>query len=140
MTEPATIHTVEHGDPSPVPESNWAWRRAYTFTVTGLLLAHVGWTSYRTSDVLTLRETIRNDQALILLFALLYLAGASAEAIGRIVASVRTSRKETITSAPAPATLTSSLSGSSVAAGEADGAASATTAATVPDRPAWERG
>lgn len=101
----AVVHTIEHVDPSPVPESNWLWRRVYVFAVTALLCAHIGWVSMKVDDVATLRETIRNDQFLIMLFALLYLAGASAEVIGQIIASVRTSRKETITSAPPPSSI-----------------------------------
>lgn len=101
VSDPIVTHTIEHGDPSPMPETDWLWRRLYVWGVTAALAAHIFWTSLRTSDVATLRETIRNDQGLILLFALLYLAGASAEAIAGIVAAVRTARRETITTAPA---------------------------------------
>lgn len=128
----ATVHTIEHVDPSPVPESNWLWRRIYVFVVTALLCLHVGFTTWlRTNDVQTLRETIRNDQFLIMLFALLYLAGASAEAIGQIIASIRTSRKETVTSAPSPAVITTTPGGSTTVS---EGAT-----LTAQEKPPWRR-
>lgn len=102
MSETQTVHTVEHGDPSPMPENNWTWRRLYVFAVTCALCAHVAWTSQHVDDVYTLRMTIRNDQGLILIFALLYLAGATTERITELVAALRSTRKETITTA-APA-------------------------------------
>lgn len=128
MTDQAIVHTIEHADPSPVPESNWLWRRVYTFTVTALLVIHVYWTALRTDDIATLRETIRNDQGLIVLFALLYLAGASAEAIGGIIASIRTSKKETITTAPPPARIVTP---------EAT-VTTPTAKPTIPDKPSWQ--
>lgn len=106
MTDVATVKTVEFADPSPVPESNWFWRRLYVFVVTCALAIHIGWmTLTQIKDEKILREVIRNDQGLIMLFALLYLAGASAEAIGGIIAAIRTSRKETTTTATPAAAL-----------------------------------
>lgn len=100
MSDPVVTHVIEHGDPSPLPEPAWLWRRLYVWGASATLAAHIFWTSLRTSDVATLRETIRNDQGLILLFALLYLAGASAEAIAAIIGAIRTARRETITTTP----------------------------------------
>ena len=106
MADDATIKTVEYADPSPVPESNWFWRRLYVFVVTAALATHIGWmTLTQVKSEGTLREVIRNDQWLIMLYALLYLAGASAEAIANVVAAIRTARKETITTAPPPASI-----------------------------------
>lgn len=106
MSDIATVKTVEYADPSPVPENNWFWRRLYVFVVTCLLCLHIGWiTLTQIKDESVLREVIRNDQGLLMLYALLYLAGASAEAIANIVAAIRTSRKETTTTAPPPATI-----------------------------------
>lgn len=129
MTENATIRTVEHGDPSPLPENNWLWRRLYVFVVTALLCAHIAWTSHQTDDVYTLRMAIRNDQGLILLFALLYLAGATTERITELFAALRSTRKETTTTAPPPATLTSTPSGATKVE---------TPATTVPEKPSWK--
>lgn len=120
----AVVKTVEHGEASNLPEIQWGWRRTYVFIVTGLLCAHVGWTSYHMTDVGTLRMTIRNDQGLILLFALLYLAGASTEAITKLFAAVRTTRKETVTSAPPPATIVTPQ-------------AVVEQTSTTPEKPSW---
>ncbi len=128
MTENATVKIVEHLDPSPVPEANWFWRRVYTYLVTLVLVIHIGFTTwYRTSDVQTLREVIRNDQILLGMVLLLYLAGASAEAIAKIFAAVRTSRKETTTTAPPPSTITTTTP------------ASETKVETPPPAQGWER-
>lgn len=128
----ATVKTVEYTEPSPVPESNWLWRRTYVFVVTALLCAHVGWLTYRIDDIGSLREIARNSQGLILLYALLYLAGASAEAISSIVAAIRTARKETVTSAPPPAQITTSPAGRTTVEAQPD-------AAQPKDGPPWRR-
>jgi hypothetical protein len=127
----AVVRTIEHADPSPVPENNWLWRRVFVFACTAVFCAHIWWLSSRTDDVQTLRETIRNDQGLIFLYALLYLAGASAEAIGRIVAAIRTSRKETVTQAPPPARITTPEATVTTPPG--------TSARLAEPRPPWER-
>jgi len=92
---------VEHGEPSNLPELGWFWRRLYVFVVTLALCVHVYLTTRGLKDPAALREVIRNDQGLIALFALLYLAGANTEAIAKLMAAVRTSRKETATITPA---------------------------------------
>lgn len=114
MTTPVEVRTIEHGDPSPLPENNWLWRRTYVFAVTALLCAHVWWTSGKTDDVYTLRMTIRNDQGILVLFALLYLAGATTERITELFAALRSTRKETRTFAPPPASVTTTPEGTTV--------------------------
>lgn len=84
-------------EPAPIPEPSWFWRRIYVYAATVAFAAHVYWTSMRTTDPATLRMVIRNDQGLIVLFALLYVAGASTEAIARVIAAVRTHRTESVT-------------------------------------------
>lgn len=101
-TPPTVTKTVTHEDPSDLPEINWLWRRIFIFMVTMGAMGHVAWTAYRVTDVQTLRQTIFYDQGLIALMALLYIAGASSEAITRLVGAVRTSRKEILTEEPKP--------------------------------------
>lgn len=105
MTEQATIKTVEHLEPSAMPETGWLWRRVYAFAVT-LAMTLLAWrVSERIQDEASLREALRYAHWAILLMCLLYMAGASAEAITKLVGAIRTTRKETITTAPPPATL-----------------------------------
>lgn len=123
MSEPATIRTVEYGDASDLPEINWLWRRVFIFALTAACAFHVWLTIRRVHDIETLRQTVRNDQLLIALLALLYIAGASTEAITRLVGAVRTSRRETVAEASPPAVV-------------------ATTSVSVQaaDQAPWERG
>lgn len=93
--------TVEHGEASAMPEIGWLWRRLYIFPLTGALCWMIFTGALNTKDVPTLREIIRGDQILLALMMLLYLAGASTEAITRLVGAIKTSRKETVTEAPA---------------------------------------
>lgn len=111
MTENATIRTVEHGEPSALPETGWLWRRIYAFAVT-IAMTVLAWRiSERIEDIPTLRLALRYAFWTILLMCLLYMAGASAEAITKLVSAVRTTRKETVTTAPPPATLTQTAAG-----------------------------
>lgn len=111
MTENATIHTVEHGEASELPELGWFWRRTFAFGFTVACLLFAWRVSERVTDVATLRMGLRMALGLAALMALLYMAGASTEAITKLFAAVRTTRKETLTTAPPPATLTSTASG-----------------------------
>lgn len=121
----AEIKTVEYTEPSPIPEIEWGWRRAYSYVVTLALMGHVGWLSWRIKDERILAESMTLSQYILVIVLLLYLAGASAEAIGKIIAAVRTSRKETVTSAPAPARIVTPEA--------------AVTSAAVPEKPSWSR-
>lgn len=109
--EPAVVKTVEHGEASDLPETNWLWRRVFTFALTAAMLLYAWRLSERVTDIATLRMALRYAFALLALLALLYLAGASTEAITRLLAAVKTTRKETVTSAPPPATLTTTSDG-----------------------------
>ncbi len=106
MPDTATIRTVEHGDASDLPETNWFWRRVFTFILTAAVLLFAWRISERLTDVATLRMALRYSLGIIALLSLLYLAGASTEAITRLFAAVRTTRKETISSGTSPAVVT----------------------------------
>src|SRR4051794_41046166 len=113
MTNAAIIRTVEHGEASDLPETNWLWRRWFAFGFTLTCIGLVWRVSERTSDLVTLRMIARNSLALAGLMCLLYMAGASSEAITRLLAAVRTTRKETVTTAPAVGKVESTTGGTS---------------------------
>lgn len=122
--EMAVTKVVEHGDASDLPELDWFWRRVYVFALTIACCLFIWLVARRVEDVATLREAIRNAMGIIVLLNILYLAGASAEKIVQLVSAVRTTRKETVMSAPPPATATKT---------------SVTTDASAPNAPPWER-
>jgi hypothetical protein len=134
MTDPSTIRTVEYGDASDLPEINWLWRRVFIFLLTVWCAFHLWLTVRRIDDIGTLREVVRGDQLLIALLALLYIAGASTEAITRLVGAVRTSRKETIAEASPPTSIASH--GTTITSTPAPTPA---PPPVLPDRPPWER-
>ena len=119
MTENATIKTIEHAEPSALPETGWLWRRVFAFALTFAMTVLAWRISERVTDVGTLRLALRYAFWTILLMCLLYMAGASAEAITKLIGAIRTTRKETITTAPPPATL--SAAGAKVEAAPAAG-------------------
>ncbi len=92
---------ITHEQASDLPETNWLWRRVFAFSVVGLLLYIVDWIVRHTMDIGILRMVAQDSLRLIGLAMLLYMAGASAEAITRLVGAVRTTRKETVTEKPA---------------------------------------
>lgn len=126
--EKAVTKVIEHGDASDLPELDWFWRRVYVFALTVACCLFVWLVARRVTDVATLREAIRNAMGIIVLLNILYLAGASAEKIVQLVSAVRTTRRETVMSAPPPAVAT-----------EAGVATSPPAKAAAPDAPPWER-
>lgn len=103
--------TVEHGEASALPELGWFWRRTFAFDFTIACLLFAWRVSERVTDVNTLRMALRYALGLVALMSLLYMAGASTEAITKLFAAVRTTRKETVTSAPPPAKVTTTADG-----------------------------
>lgn len=130
MTEAATIKTVEHGEASELPEITWGWRRLFVFGLTLILCALVAWIAWRVSDVRTLREIAVNSQGLIFLLVFVYVAGATATDVVQLVTAFGSTRKETVTSAPPPATIVTPDATASTGA-------AASAAPTVPDQPSW---
>lgn len=126
----AQVKVVEHGDASTLPDSSgWMWRRLLIYLVTVAALAFTGWIIERIDDVTTLRMIARYCLGLVALCLFLYVAGASAEDVVRLVSAVRTTRKETITNTPpevAPAVVAAVV-------GE-------TAPSPASDKPPWERG
>ncbi len=94
---------ITHEQASDIPETNWFWRRWFAFIVSALLLYQVDWIARHSHDIPTLRMIAQDALRLVGLGMLLYLAGASAESLARIIGAVRTTRKEIITEKPAEA-------------------------------------
>lgn len=99
---PATTitKTVEHTEASALPEVNWGWRRGFIFSVSYVLLA-ITWRVVEISqDIVTQRMIARYALALIGLALMLYVAGASAEQITKLIQAAKTTRRETVTTEP----------------------------------------
>lgn len=102
VSTPATTETkvVEYGDATDLPEVQWLWRRVFVFASAIGILALAWRISERITEPAALHDGLRICLGLIALLIFTYLSGASAEAIVKLVGAIRTSRKETITSAP----------------------------------------
>jgi len=127
----AQIKTIEHGDASRLPEPIWFWRRIliYVCVVVALvILTVVCWRVMlvETFDIGTARLIIRYCFYTIWSAVVLYGVGASVTDVAVLVAAVRTTRKETIASAPAAGSVTQ------------DGS-TAETRSELPEQPAWRR-
>lgn len=97
MTEARTrVHTVEHGEASALPENNWLWRRVYMFGVTLLAYGGVARVAERINDPERLHDVIRLLVAIVATTEVLYVTGATVEQVIRLIAALKTSRKETI--------------------------------------------
>lgn len=130
MTDaPATVTTIEHGEASAMPEVNWLWRRVFVFALSICFCGLVWWIATRSSDIPTLREIARNSQWIILFCVFAYVMGASATDAVRLATALRSTRKETVTTAPAGAAAAPDIVASAVAAAKA----------ALQDLPPWKR-
>lgn len=103
---PATQTIVEHGEASALPDTSWFWRRVLVFLVS-IVCLYLAWLiAGKTTDTATLREIARNALWLVGICLFLYVAGASATDCVRLVTAFRSTRRETITTAPPPSTIT----------------------------------
>lgn len=93
-------HTVEHTEASILPEIDWGWRRFFIWFVTFAATALVYWITWRVQDVTTLRMIARYALLGVGFFSMLYITGASAEQVVRLVQAAKTTRKETTTEEP----------------------------------------
>lgn len=100
MTDQGATKIIEHGEASALPETSWAWRRVLIFLVSITCLYLAWFVTTKTTDAATLREIARNALGLVGLCLFLYVAGASATDVVRLVSAVRTTRRETITNTP----------------------------------------
>jgi hypothetical protein len=121
VTDQAVIHTVEHGEASDLPENNWFWRRLFVWAVTVFASGMAFFISQRINDISTLRWALRFSFYTIWLCMVLYMCGATTERLTELMAALRSTRKETITTAPPPATITSTPGGTQVSTDD-DGA------------------
>lgn len=95
------VTTVEHGEPSRIPVPSWTWRRYYTFALTALALALVWRITERVEDIITLRMVARYLCWIIMGLVFVYVAGATATDCVNMASVLRSTRKETTTTAPA---------------------------------------
>lgn len=107
MTD-TTVETkvIEHGEASLLPDTSWFFRRILLFVVVFACLWFAWSVLDRVSDVLTLRMIARYSLGLVGLCVFIYVAGASATDVVRLVTALKSTRKETVMSAPPPATAT----------------------------------
>lgn len=119
MTEAAaTVTTISHEEASRLPEPQWFWRRWLIYGVTvwamGLLTATVVvvlWVARHPDQPIAV--AVLNVLALIIRYSfysawaavILYGVGASVTDLAVLASAVRTTRKETVTSAPQPSAI-----------------------------------
>lgn len=92
-------HVVEYGDPSDMPEMQWFWRRIFIYAVTFGASYELDKLSSRIHSEPLLHDIVRLMCAVVMLAMMLYVAGASSEAITKLVGAIKTSRKETVSTA-----------------------------------------
>lgn len=97
----ATVTTVEHGEPSHIPSPSWTWRRYYTFALTGLAMLLLWRITERVTDIDTLRMVARYLCWIVMGLVFVYVAGATATDCVNMASVLRSTRKETTTTAAA---------------------------------------
>lgn len=102
MSDQAIVRTVEYGEASEIPAARWFWRRWYVFALTAAVLALIAWLARDIDDVITLRMTIRYLCWTLLSLVFVYVAGATATDCVNMVSVLRSTRRETVTTAPPP--------------------------------------
>jgi hypothetical protein len=95
MTDTSNTNSASTTDPTtavdvqdPLPESDWFWRRAFSYVATLLLLAGIGWTLYgleAARDSAGLLEMGLRLCWLVALVSTFYMIAPSAEQIARII-------------------------------------------------------
>lgn len=115
MTEPASVKIVEHGDASRLPDPRWLYRRLVIYAVTAVML----WAVWRVVDWLvdpselkraidwpTVRLIVRYTFLTLWLVLTLYCVGATVTDVTKLIAAWKTTRRETTSTATAPAIIT----------------------------------
>lgn len=91
--------TIIHEDASDLPEPKRASQIWFFFIVVGACLGIAYWVTGKTHDNATLREIARNALGIVALCVFVFGAGASAVDVVKLVGAIRTTRKETVTTA-----------------------------------------
>lgn len=141
----ATVTTVEHNEASRLPEPKWFWRRWLIYIVTLaslIILSFTVWVVLQwVRDIGTLRLIIRYCFYTMWTAVILYGVGASVTDVAVLASAVRTTRKETVTTAPTPATITAAgtttVSTPVIPAGPLTGVLEA--AKDMLEKPPWKR-
>lgn len=106
-TDTATVRTVEYGEASRLPDTSWMWRRLLIFMICGGILVGMGYVLWEQPKLDSSTNLfVRNGYYTLWLGLTLYGVGATVTDITRLFAAMRTTRKETISSGPPPATVT----------------------------------
>lgn len=91
--------TISHESASDLPEPKRASQIWLVFIVTICCLGITYWVTGKSHDTATLREIARNALGIVALCIFVYVAGASAVDVVKLVGAIRTTRKETVTTA-----------------------------------------
>lgn len=98
----AIVRTIEHGDASEIPAARWMWRRWYVFALTAVAMALLWRLTERMDDVTTLRMVAKYLCWTVGLLVFVYVAGATATDCVNMASVLRSTRRETFTTAPPP--------------------------------------
>lgn len=119
--ENTTVRTISHEQASRLPEPSWTWRRALIYIGTLWAQGICTWTVWRVIEMAGSARSLSPDQLTILgVYVLvikysfytvwgvivLYGVAASVTDLASLASAVRTTRKETITTAPPTAKVT----------------------------------
>lgn len=104
-TAPTTHKIVEHGEASRMPDTSWTWRRILIFGVAGVGSYMLWRAANLVTDVGTLKVIIRYGFYTLWLALILYGVGATVTDLAKLAAAVKTTRKETVSTAPPAADL-----------------------------------
>lgn len=99
----ATVHTVEHGEASEIPAARWVWRRWYVFALTAIAMGLLWRLTERVDDIVTLKMVAKYLCWTVMGLVFVYVAGATATDCVNMVSVLRSTRRETVTTAPPPA-------------------------------------
>ncbi|AKU43569.1 holin/antiholin [Caulobacter phage Seuss] len=91
--------TISHEEASDLPEPKRASQIWFFFVVVLACLGLTYWVTGRTHSEPTLREIARNALAIVALIVFVFGAGAGALDVVKLVGAIRTTRKETVTTA-----------------------------------------
>lgn len=129
----ATVKTITHEEASRLPEPVWFWRRWLIYGCTVFAMAictAIVVRVYGVADIATMRLIIRYSFYTIWAAVVLYGVGASVTDVAVLASAVRTTRKETVTTAPPPAQITTP---------EATVSTPAAAPTALPKAPPWKR-
>lgn len=116
----ATVTTLEHGEASRLPDTAWLWRRILIYVVTLWAMSLGTWMTYAVYNIAIsnappsqlvvlglMGVVIRYSFYTVWAALILYGVGAAVTDVAQLAAAVRTTVRQTITTAQAPTVATS---------------------------------